>query len=161
MFAVGDRVAHPNHGAGIIEMIVCQNAGGRKEDFYVFKMLVGSMTVLIPAESAEKIGIRPIIRREEADRLLDFIKILEVGHDDNWNRRCRENMERLKSGDMSEVAYVVKSLNKRGREKSLSTGERKIFRSANAIFTSEIAMAKDITYESAEKLLETALESAG
>jgi CarD family transcriptional regulator len=157
MFAAGDRVVHPNHGAGTIEMIEYQARGGKTEAFYVFRVLVGAMTVLIPADSAEKIGLRPIIKSGEADRLLDFLKLLEIGQEENWNRRCRENMERLKSGDICAVAYVVKSLSLRNREKALSAGEKKIFRTANAIFASEIAMAKDITYESAEELLEKAL----
>lgn len=154
MYEIGDKVVHPNHGAGIIEQIKVQS----KEKVYVLRVLVGSMTVQIPAGSVEKIGIRPIICCEEADRLLDFIRELEVTQDESWNKRCRHNMERLKSGDVTEVAYVVKSLTQRNRVKALSTGEKKIFNSANAIITSEIALAKNVSYETAEELLNSALE---
>lgn len=157
MYEIGDKVVHPNHGAGVIEQIK-QKSKNSKEKVYVIKVLVGSMTVQIPAGSIDKIGLRPIICCEEADRLLDYIKDIEVTQNENWNKRCRDNMEKLKSGDINEVAYVVKALTQRNRNKALSTGEKKIFNSANAIIASEIALAKDVSYEEAEELINNALE---
>ena len=158
MFKLGDNVVHPNHGAGVIEKIVIRKVDGIDKRFFVFRMLVGSMTVLIPSESVDKIGLRPIISDCEADRLIEFIKNMEIIADDNWNKRYRQNMERLKSGDMEEVAYVVKSLSLRSKKKPLSTGERKIHNSAEMIFISEIAMAKLLSYEEAQTLLAETLD---
>ena len=104
MFQVGDKIVHPMHGAGIVESIVQKKVNGVMRDYYVLKLPVRAMVVMIPTDNSEEIGVRPIVDREQADRVLEEIGSLQVEMTQNWNRRYRENMERLKSGDLLEVA---------------------------------------------------------
>ena len=157
MFSVGDHIVHPMHGAGIIESIEEKKVNGTLRKYYVFKMPVGSMLVMIPTDSCEEIGVRPIISADEADRLLEEFSSIECDMDSNWNRRYRENMMRLKSGDLLEVARVVKGLMARDCEKGLSTGERKMLRSAKQILISEFVLSQHADYEDVENRINTAL----
>ena len=125
MFRVGDMIAHPMHGAGVIDSIEERKMNGCTRQYYILKMPAGGMVVMIPTESTEQIGVRPIVGSDEADQLMASIPQIDVEITPNWNRRYRENMQRLKSGDLHEVARVVKGLMTRDTEKGLSTGERK------------------------------------
>ena len=112
---------------------------------------------MIPTESTEQIGVRPIVGSIEADRLMASIPQIDAEMTSNWNRRYRENMQRLKSGDLIEVARVVKGLMTRDVEKGLSTGERKMLHSAKQILISEIVLSKELTYEEVESRINAAL----
>lgn len=116
-----------------------------------------SMVVMIPTENSEEIGVRPVIDCEQADRILASIPNIQVEMTSNWNHRYRENLERLKSGDLLEVAWVVKGLTQRETSRGLSTGERKMLHSARQILISELVLSKSISYEGAEQALDTAL----
>lgn len=126
LFQIGDKVVHPMHGAGIVESIVQKKVNGVMRDYYVLKLPVRAMVVMIPTENSEEIGVRPIVDREQADRVLEEIGSLQVEMTQNWNRRYRENMERLKSGDLFQVACVVKGLMLRDVDRGLSTGEQQL-----------------------------------
>ena len=115
------------------------------------------MVVMIPTENSEEIGVRPVIDREQADRILASIPNIQVEMTSNWNHRYRENMERLKSGDLLEVAWVVKGLTQREASRGLSTGERKMRHAARQILMAELVLSKSISYEGAEQALDTAL----
>lgn len=156
MFSVGDRVVHPRHGAGIIEDIEQEKVSGTVISYYIFKLPVGAMTVKIPTTSADQIGMRPLISGEEADAVISGIAALPIAVDINWNRRYRENLEKIKTGDLVIIGGVVKELMYRDWKKGLSTGERKILHAARQIIISEVVMAKNITYADAEKLLNEA-----
>lgn len=157
MFSVGDHVAHPLHGAGVIDRIEEKKVNGTVRQYYVFKTPASGMLVLIPTDSCAEIGVRPIISSQEADRLLEEFGRIECDMDSNWNRRYRENMLRLKSGDLLEVARVVKGLMARDCEKGLSTGERKMLRSAKQILISEFSLSQNSSYEAVEDKIITAL----
>lgn len=157
MYSVGDCIAHPMHGAGIIDRIESKKINGTVREYYVMKIPVGGMLVMIPTESSDHIGVRPIIDSDEAESIIDAIKGLEVNMTQNWNRRYRENMLRIKSGDLMEVAAVIKGLVSRETEKGLSTGERKMLHSAKQIFISEIVLSQQSSYEEVEKRLKSAL----
>lgn len=158
-FCVGDMIAHPMHGAGIIDCIESQKIGGEMKEYYVLKLPVGDMLVKIPTETSAAIGVRPIIDPVEADRLLEAIPNIEVIMTQNWNKRYRENMLRIKSGDLLEVAAVAKGLTFREMSKGLSTGERKMLHSAKQILISEIVLSKSASYEEIEILLNSALSA--
>jgi CarD family transcriptional regulator len=115
------------------------------------------MVVLIPVENSEEIGVRPILTEEQADKVIASMSDIEVEMDQNWNRRYRENMMRLKSGDLIEVARVIKGLMFREVERGLSTGERKMLRSAKQILISEIVLSKNSTYDEIEARINEAL----
>lgn len=157
MFQVGDKIVHPMHGAGIVENIVQQKINGVLRDYYVLKLPVRSMVVMIPTDNCVEIGVRPIIDREQADSVLAQLSGIQVEFDPNWNRRYRENMERLKSGDLLQVARVIKGLMQRDGERGLSTGERKMLHSAKEILISEIVLAQCVSYEDVEQRINIAL----
>ncbi|GHU93840.1 CarD family transcriptional regulator [Clostridia bacterium] len=159
MYTIGDKIVHPMHGAGVVESIVEQKIDGTTRQYYVFKMPVGGMLVMIPINNSDEIGVRPVIGFEEADEVLDSLCDIEINMTANWNRRYRENMLRIKSGDIAEVAKVVKGLMSREKQRGLSTGERKMLHSAKVILISEIVLAQSSTFEEVERRVNSALAS--
>ncbi len=157
MFQVGDKIVHPMHGAGVIDSIVSKKVNGVVRDYYILKLPVGGMLVMIPTEHTEEIGVRPVVDRDEADRLIAAMPGIEVDMTQNWNRRYRENMLRIKSGDLMEVARVVKGLMLRDEDRGLSTGERKMLHSAKQILISELVLSQDASYEDMERRVNTAM----
>lgn len=157
LYSVGDCVAHPLHGAGVIDRIESKKIGDKVREYYVVKMPVGGMIVMIPTETSGNIGVRPIVDSEQAEDILMSIGDLEVNMTQNWNRRYRENMLRIKSGDLMEVATVIKGLLDRESNKGLSTGERKMLMSAKQIFISEIVLSQRSSYEEVEQRITSAL----
>ena len=147
MFQIGDKIVHPMHGAGTIEGIVTNKVNGVMREYYTLKLPVRAMLVMIPVANCAEIGVRAIVSRETADIVLAEFPSLQVEMTQNWNRRYRENMDRLKSGDLFEVARVVKGLMVRDITHGLSTGERKMLLSARQILISELVLAKDASYE--------------
>lgn len=157
MFQVGDKIVHPMHGAGVIDSVVTKKVNGVVRDYYVLKLPVGGMMVMIPTGNCTEIGVRPIVAPAEADKIIDALPAIEIESDPNWNRRNRENLTRLKSGDLLEVAKVMKSLILRDGERGLSTGERKMLHSAKQILISEIALSESSSYEEVEGRINQAL----
>ena len=157
MYSVGDRIAHPLHGAGTIDRIESRKINGIVREYYVVNIPVGDMVVMIPRETSDAIGVRPIIDSKKAESILDAISGIEVSMTANWNRRYRENMLRIKSGDLMEVATVIKGLVDRQSERALSTGERKMLNSAKQILISEIVLSQCASYEEVEERLACAL----
>ena len=157
MFQIGDKIVHPMHGAGVIDSIVSKKVNGVVRDYYILKLPVGGMLVMIPTEHTEEIGVRPVVDRDEADRLIAAMPDIEVDMTQNWNRRYRENMLRIKSGDLMEVARVVKGLMLRDENRGLSTGERKMLHSAKQILISALVLSQDASYEDVEKRINTAM----
>lgn len=150
MFTVGDLVAHPMHGAGVIDAIVQEKVAGSTQDYYVFKMPMGGLLLKIPVANSGAIGVRAIITPEEAELLIAAIPTLEVESSANWNKRYQENLQRLKSGDLREVARVIKGLMTRETRRGLSTGERKMLQTAKRILISEIVLTEQADYETVE-----------
>ena len=157
MFQVGDKIVHPMHGAGVVDSIVSKKVNGVVREYYLLKIPVGGMLVMIPTTNSEEIGVRPVVNSAEADRIIASIPDIEVDMTANWNRRYRENMLRLKSGDLTEVARVVKGLALRDTEKGLSTRERKMLHSAKQILISELVLSQNTSYEDVEARINTAL----
>ena len=156
-FQIGDKVAHPMYGAGVLESVVQKKVGGVVQEYYIMKLAKSSMIVMIPTQGSEEIGVRPVVDPDQADRVLAAIPSIQVEMTANWNRRYRENMERLRSGDLLEVARVFKGLTLRDAKRSLSTGERKMLHSARQILISELVLSKSLSYETVEAQLDTAL----
>ena len=157
MFSVGDRIVHPMHGAGIISDVVREKIAGTVQDYYVFRMSVGGLVLKIPVLSSGTVGLRRIVEQEEADRLLAALPAMDTEMTSNWNRRYRENLQRLKSGDIYEVARVIKGLAFRDSQQSLSTGERKMLHTAKQILISEIVLVLGQDYEQVEGRVNAAM----
>ncbi len=150
MFQIGDKIVHPMHGAGVIESIVKEKISGALVPFYVFKMPISGLTLKIPTANSEMIGIRSVSSAAAIEAVIEKIPSLSIDMTANWNHRYRENMERIKSGDLLEVAGVIKALMHRDSERGLSNGERKMLHSAKQILISEIVLAESVEYPSAE-----------
>ncbi len=157
MFNIGDKVVYPMHGAGIIEGIEEKEILGEKKKYYIMRMPIGDMNVMIPVDSIDKIGVRQIISREEIDKVINVLKGEQSNMPQNWNRRYRANMEKIKSGNIFEIAAVVRNLMLRDAEKSLSTGERKMLNSAKQILISEIVLATNYSQEETERIIDEAV----
>ena len=156
-FADGDRIVHPLHGAGVIDSIENQRVCGVERSYYVMHIKMGDMLVKVPTDSSDAVGLRPIMKPEEAKKFLDYIGTIKPEMTQNWNRRYRENMSKLRSGNLKDVAEVIKGLTVRDSERGLSTGERKMLNSAKEILLSEIVLSQSYTYDEASTLLEDAL----
>lgn len=153
MFNVGDRVVYPNHGAGTIVEIETKEILGDEKKYYIMKLPIGEMKVMIPVEKVDEIGIRSVIDEEEADEVLKLLKGDKSKMSQNWNRRYRANSEKLKTGDIYEVAEVVRNLTIRDFEKGLSTGEKKMLNNSRQILISELVLSKDLEEEEVEELI--------
>lgn len=157
MFEIGEYIAHPMHGAGVIDSVVKKKISGAERDYYVLKLPVGDMLVLIPVEGCENIGVRPVCSAEQAESVIAAFADIDISMTQNWNKRYRENMQKIKSGDLMEVAAVVKGLMLRDMERGLSTGERKMLHSAKQILISELVVALDSDFVSVEARLNSAV----
>ncbi|NLP29554.1 MAG: CarD family transcriptional regulator [Clostridiales bacterium] len=155
MFSIGDKIVYPMHGAGIIEQIEEKKILGETREYYILRVPYGDMKIMIPVESCEEVGIRSIISREQLSEVIELLKSDSTEMSDNWNRRNRENMELLKTGDIFKVAEVVRNLIRTDRCKKLSTGEKKMLTNAKQILISEFILASGMTREEADELIES------
>ena len=153
MFDIGDKVVYPMHGAGIIVDIEKKEILGKIKDYLIMQMPIGEMKVMIPVDNVEDIGVRSIIESSQIDEVVEILKGHKTSMPDNWNRRYRLNMDRIKSGDIYEIAEVVRNLMMLDNEKGLSTGERKMLTSAKQMLLSEICLVKDLSVEEVDELV--------
>ncbi|MCX7710024.1 MAG: CarD family transcriptional regulator [Clostridia bacterium] len=153
MYSIGDKIVYPMHGAGVIESIEEKEILGQKQSYYVMKMPIGDMKVMIPTHNINGIGIRDVITPSDVEKVFEILSDQKLGISTNWNKRYRENMIKIKSGNIFEVADVVRSLMIREREKGLSTGERKMLNSAKQILISELVLAKNMKQLEIEGLI--------
>lgn len=151
MYKIGDKIVYPMHGAGVIEAIEQREFKGELCNFYVLRMPYGGMKVMIPACSGEEVGLRKIIGSSEADKVFRVFAGESEDENSNWSKRYRENMSKIKSGNIFEVAGVVKSLILRDKSKGLSTGEKRMLSSARQILISELVLAKNLDQLEIEK----------
>ncbi len=157
MFNIGDKVVYPMHGAGIIESIEEKEILGEKRRYYVMMIPVGNMKVMIPMDNVGSIGLREVADQEVIGLVESILQTDETPMSTNWNQRYRANMDKIRSGDIIEVADVVRNLVLRERQKGLSTGERKMLDNARQILVSEIVLAKEMIADDAYVWLEDTL----
>ena len=153
MFNVGDKIVYPMHGAGTIDAIEEKDILGEKQAYYIIKM-PGEVKVMVPTAKAEEIGVRNIISKENAGKVFEILEENETEMSNNWNKRYRDNMEKMKSGDIYEVADVVRNLSFKQKEKGLSTGEKKMLNNAKQILVSELVLAEHASKEEVETLID-------
>lgn len=158
MFQIGDKVVYPMHGAGVIEAIEEREVLGEKRKYYVMNMPVGKMKVMVPIANVRSLGLRDVIHCSEIDHVLETLREKGIPGDLAWNRRYRANMEKIRSGDIFEVAEVIKSLASREQKKGLSTGEKKMYDNAFQILLSELVLAGGAQEDSMRSLLDKLLE---
>ena len=152
MFKVGDNIVYPMHGAGTIESIEEKNILGENQKYYIINM-PGEVKVMVPTVKAESNGVRNVIDNKEA---IKVFKVLEEDMSEmstNWNKRYRDNMEKIKSGDIYAVADVVRNLSFKQKDKGLSTGEKKMLVNAKQILVSELALSNNSTTDDMEDIV--------
>ena len=159
MFNVGDKVVYPMHGAGVIEAIEERSIMNQMQSYYCIKM-PGEVKVMVPTAKAEEIGVRNIIDRESAEKVIDVLSQESTEMSMNWNKRYRDNMEKMKSGDAYEIADVVRNLSFKQKEKGLSTGEKKMLLNAKQILVSELVLAEQKELNEIESIVENKINAS-
>jgi CarD family transcriptional regulator len=154
LYNVGDHVVYPMHGAGVIVAIEEREVLGERQKYYIMQLPIGDMKVMIPMNAVDDLGLRQVIGPEEVERVYQVLQGEETAMSSNWNRRYRANMEKIKSGDIYDVAEVVRNLTIRDIEKGLSTGERKMLDTARQILVSELVIAQNSTREEVEEAIQ-------
>ncbi|HZK01940.1 MAG TPA: CarD family transcriptional regulator [Anaerovoracaceae bacterium] len=157
MFIVGDKIVYPMHGAGIIEEIEEKKILGQVREYYILNVPCGDMKVMIPIDSSKEIGIRRIVSTSQLPEIFSLLSAESTEMSSNWNRRYRENMELLKTGDIRKVAEVVRNLIRTDRTKKLSTGEKKMLTNAKQILISELILVGKMSFEEADQIIEAAV----
>ena len=159
MFNVGDKIVYPMHGAGTIDSIEEKDILGEKQSYYILRM-PGEVKVMIPTAKAEAVGVRNVIDKQSAEKVIGILEQDETLMDKNWNKRYRDNMEKMKSGDIYQVADVVRNLSFKQKEKGLSTGEKKMLNNAKQILVSELVLAEHATEDEVEKLVDSKINTS-
>ncbi len=154
MFNIGDKIVYPMHGAGIIENIEEKEILGEIKKYFIMRMPIGEMKVMVPVDNVIDVGVREIIDKVEMEEVITVLKGNRSNMPQNWNRRFRANMDRIKSGDIFEIAAVVRNLMLLDIEKGLSTGERKMLSDAKQMLVSEMVLACDMDVDEVESLIE-------
>ena len=159
MFNVGDYIVYPMHGAGTIDAIEEKDILGEKQSYYILKM-PGEVKVMVPVDRAEKVGVRNIIDEGSAEKVFEILEEDQTEMSTNWNKRYRDNMDKMKSGDIYEVADVVRNLSFKQKEKGLSTGEKKMLINAKQILVSELVLAEHSSYEEMEGIVDNKINQS-
>ncbi len=157
MFKVGDKIVYPLHGAGTIVGMEEKEILGEVKEYFIMEMPIGEMEISIPVENVEDVGIRDVFKKEETEAIMTVLEGKSTSMPDNWNRRYRENLDKIRTGDIFEIARVVRNLAIRDHKKGLSTGEKKMLNSARRMLVSEYVLVNDVDVEEAEKKIEDAI----
>lgn len=157
-FKPGDRVVYPHHGAAVIERKEKRKAFGRETEYLVLRMAHGEMMVSVPVDKVDDVGMRWPISGDDVDDLFDVLKKRDVREPSNWSRRFKNHQEKLKSGDVYQVAEVVRNLALRDRDKGLSAGEKTLYQKARSVLVSELSFALNESEDDAMEKVDGALE---
>ncbi|MFQ7473050.1 MAG: CarD family transcriptional regulator [Anaerovoracaceae bacterium] len=159
MYNIGDKIVHPMHGAGTIKKIEKHTILGSLKEYYVLDVSCGGMDVMIPVDNCSNIGVRPVVSEEKISDVIYVLGGESSRMSENWNKRYRENMDKLKTGDINLVAEIVRNLTRTDRMKKLSAGEKKMLTNALKVLQSEIMVVKNISSEEAKNMIEDAITS--
>lgn len=159
MFNIGDKVVYPMHGAGRIESIEKKEILGEFHSYFVLRLCIKSLKIMIPVDNVESLGLRYVVEEEELEEMFEILSGKKTRMAESWNKRYRENLDKLKTGDVVEIAIVVRNLELRDREKSLSTGEKKMLANAKQYLASEVALIREISENEGVELIENSITS--
>ena len=162
MFKVGDKIVYPMHGAGTIEAIEQKEMLGDEKDYYIIRMPIGGMKLMVPTDKADDIGVREVSSKSISDEVFDVLKKPQDNyvHDVNWSKRYNMNVEKIKSGDILEVAEVVRDLSHRHMERGLSIGEKKMLSTAKDILISEMVLSEGMSHDVLDEKIEDAIKDS-
>jgi CarD family transcriptional regulator len=159
LYKVGDKVVYPHHGAGVVAKKEARIILGQEREYLTIQILHNDMTVNVPSENCDRVGLRKVIDEEMVERVLEVLHGDGTNMPKNWNRRFKYNRDKMKTGDIFELAEVVRNLSLRDQEKGLSTGEKQMFVKAKKILASELMYAKGMDEEEAAAWLDEVLGS--
>jgi CarD family transcriptional regulator len=160
VFRKGDTVVHPEHGAAVIEDLCIREFQGEKKKYLKLRVVHGDLTVNVPVESSDEVGLREVVSKQQVKKVLKVLKEDESSMAANWSRRFKNNIEKLRSGDIFQVAEVVRNLSIRERDKGLSAGEKRMVAKARQILISELMFATEGTEEEAQASVDKVLEDS-
>ena len=161
MFNKGDKIVYPLYGAGVIEDLEEKEIDGDTHLYYVLRIPVGNLKIMISASKAKSLGIREIYPKGEIEGIIGSVCSIPIVMPENWNQRYKENMEKIKSGRLEEVALVFRNLYERERERGLSTAEKKMMTTAKQIILSELILSQDVDKDAAEEILVKTFDKQG
>ena len=159
MYRLGDKVVYPLHGVGIINSIEDKKVLGEKRSYYIIKLSISDMTVMIPTEKSDQLGLRLIVSARDANKALKVIGSDTTAMEEDWKSRYQQNFEKIKSGSLLNVAEVVRNLFHRNRVKELSIMEKKLYENAYRLLVDEISYAKDLDREYVQDMISQELEN--
>ena len=159
-FRVGDKVVYPHHGAAVIEKKEKKDVFGEKKDYLILRLAYGDLTLMVPADNAEEIGLRDVINDEEVEEVFAVLRKKEARMPTNWSRRFKNHTEKLRSGDIYEAAEVWRNLSVRKRRTQLSAAEGELLARARMIIVSELCLALKLSEKEVDGRLEAALPAA-
>jgi len=157
MYRTGTKVVYPTHGVGRIEAIEQKEVAGGAQSFYVVRIIGNGMTILVPTKNAKRVGLREVIEPSEIPKILAILQKNDLEISSNWNRRFKDNLERIRTGSLFEVALVLRKLVLLQKERSLSFGEKTMLENVRRLIVSEISHASGIDQERARALVEQAV----
>jgi CarD family transcriptional regulator len=156
-FAVGDKVVYPHHGAAVIERREKVVAFGQTRDYFVLRIEHGNLTLKVPADATDEVGLRLIIDEDEVEEVFAVLRKPIGREPTNWSRRFKNNVEKLKSGDIYQIAELVRNLSRREQDKHLSAGEKRMLVNSRRVLVSELRLATNVPVEEAERQLDEVL----
>jgi CarD family transcriptional regulator, regulator of rRNA transcription len=160
VFRKGDKVIYPHHGAAVIEDLTEREFLGEKKKYLILRLAYGDLTLMVPVDSTEEVGLREVVSKREVKKVLDVLREDESNMPSNWSRRYKTNIEKIRSGDVYQVAEVVRNLAIRESDKGLSAGEKRMLAKARQILVSELVFAVGVDVEKAEAMIDKVLEEA-
>jgi len=151
-FCVGDLAVYPAHGVGRIDSVESRVINGKKQDFYILKVIESGMTIMIPTANVSQVGLRDVIDKKDVPKIFEVMTNNVDGGNESqtWNRRYREYMDKIKTGSLHDVAEVYRDLSLLKHTKDLSFGERKLYDTAQALLVKEISTAREVTEETVQ-----------
>ncbi|MFN2614481.1 MAG: CarD family transcriptional regulator [Actinomycetota bacterium] len=157
-FRVGDKVVYPHHGAAVIESVQERDVEGATRKYWVLRLSYGDLTLMVPTDGAEEIGLRGVVPKNELEQVYKILQSKkQAPTPSNWSRRFKSHIEKLRSGDIYQVAEVVRNLSNRDQDKGLSAGEKRMLQRARQILVSELTFAANLKPEKAEAMLDDLL----
>ena len=157
MFKIGQKVVYPNHGVGMVEKIEDGSIDGVEQTYFHLRLLSNNSKVMVPKANLDLVGLRPLCPTGEIRQLFDLLKDGQIDTYKDWKGRYKQNLDKMKTGQLDEVAGVLKNLSLVSQKKSLSFREKKMYERAKYFIVSEVAHVKKIEENEAEKQVERAL----
>ena len=156
-FKIGDKVVYPNHGLGVIEQIEKRATGDRMEEFLTLRIVANDSTVMVPRSNTANVGLRRVVTKKEVEEVFDVLKDTKITLYDDWKGRFQENSDKMRTGSITEVARVFKSLSHLALQKNLSYRERRMLDKAKYLIVSEIAEVERMPVDQVEAKIDRAV----